>query len=194
MEYPAFYEEIEHIVLIDKLSDFLGSTENGVIDISYLDVVKMAGHSCVLVSGTYLLALKGLKKLYGTALPVRGEIKVEIRDQLQDGNTGALAQVLSNITGATADTGFRGINGNFNRRNLLFYGADISSQVRFTRLDTGASVVLNYTPNKVINSGVIMQKGLNPDATEDSRKEFHIQWQEMIKTIFNNADEVISAR
>lgn len=191
MEYPDFYNEIEHIVLKDKLSKFLGSTGEGIIDISYLDIVKMAGHSCVLVSGTYLMALKGLQRLYGAELPIRGEIKVELRDYLQDGNTGASAQVLSNITGATTDTGFKGINGKYNRHGLLFYGADIKSNVRFTRLDTNASVEVNYMPNKVVNPGNIMQSALGPDATEESRKDFPMRWQEMIRTIFQNADKVI---
>jgi len=191
MEYPDFYNEIDHIVLKDKLSKFLGSTGEGIIDISYLDIVKMAGHSCVLVSGTYLMALKGLQRLYGTELPIRGEIKVELRDYLHDGNTGASAQVLSNITGATTDTGFKGINGKYNRRGLLFYGADIKSNVRFTRLDTNASVEVNYMPKRVVNPGNIMQSALGPDATEESRKDFTMRWQEMIRTIFQNADKVI---
>ena len=101
MEYPKYYNDVEHIILKDELSSFLGSSNEGIIDISYLDIVKMAGHSCVLVSGTYLMTLKGLKKLYGAELPRRGEIRVELRESLQDGNTGAAAQVLSNITGPT---------------------------------------------------------------------------------------------
>ena len=191
MEYPKFYNEVEHIILRDELSSFLGSSEEGMIDISYLDIVKMAGHSCVLVSGTYLMALKGLKKLYGTELPRRGEIRVELRESLQVGNTGAAAQVLSNITGATADSGFRGINGKYDRRGLLFYGADITSNVRFTRLDTLKSVEVSYKPGKVVNPGAVMQSAIGPDATEESKKLFPAKWQNMVKTIFDHADRVI---
>lgn len=191
MEYPKYYDDVEHILLQDELSKFLGSSKEGLIDISYLDVVKMAGHGCVLVSCTYLMALKGLQKLYGTELPRRGEIRVELRDSLQEGNTGASAQVLSNITGATADSGFRGINGNYNRRGLLLYGAAISSNVRFTRLDTYESVEVSYNPSKVVNSGAVMQMAVGPDATEESREQFPVKWQEMVKTIFDNADRVI---
>ncbi len=191
MEYPKFYNEVEHIVLKDELSKFLGSSEEGIIDISYLDIVKMAGHSCAHVSGSYLMALKGLQALFGTELPKRGEIKVELRESLKDGNTGVSAQVFSNITGATTDTGFGGIQGKFNRRGLLFYGADIQSYVKFTRLDTNKSVEVNYMPNKVVNPGEIMQSALGPDATEESKKAFPKQWQEMVKTIFDNAEKVI---
>ncbi len=191
MEYPKFYDEVEHIILKDDLSEFLGSSEEGIIDISYLDIVKMAGHSCVVVSGAYLIAQKGLQALFGTELPRRGEIKVELRDSLQEGNTGVFAQVLSNITGATTDTGFSGIQQRFNRRGLLFFGADIQANVRFTRLDTHQSVEVTYHPGKVVKPGDIMQSALGPDATEESKKEFPKRWQEMVRTIFDHADQVI---
>ncbi len=194
MKYPNYYDDVEHIVLKDELSMFLGSSEEGIIDISYLDVVKMAGHSCVLVSCTYLMALKGLKKLYGEEIPRRGEIRVELRESLHEGNTGAAAQVLSNITGATADSGFRGINAKYDRCGLLFYGVDISSNVRFTRLDTFRSVEVSYMPSKVVNSGAIMQMALGPDATEESKRLFPVKWQAMVKTIFDNADLVIELK
>jgi len=194
MEYPKFYDEVEHIVLRDDLSKFLGASEEGVIDLSYLDVVKMAGHSCATVAGAYLMALKGLKGLYGTELPQRGKIKVELRESLSIGNTGVLAQVLSNITGATADTGFVGIDASFNRRGLLFFGSDLESNARFTRLDTNRSVEVSYMPGRVVNSGEIMQSALGPDATEESKRSFPKRWQEMVKTIFDNSDTVIELK
>jgi hypothetical protein len=194
MEYPKFYNEVEHIVLQDDLSMFLGASEEGIIDISYLDIVKMAGHSCVTVAGAYLMALKGLQGLYGTELPRRGEIKVELRESLSDGNTGVVAQVLSNITGATVDTGFVGIHPRFSRRGLLFFGTDMESNVRITRLDTNKSVEVSYMPGRVVNSGEIMQSAVGPDATEESKRTFPKRWQEMVKTIIDNADRVIELK
>jgi len=191
MKYPEFFDKIEHIVLKDELSGFLGTTEKGIIDISYLEIVKMAGHSCGVVSGAYLSALKGLKALFGEELPKRGEIKVELKGKLED-NSGVTAQVLSNITGATADTGFLGLpNGKFNRRNLLFFGADIPGDVRFTRLDSGKSVNVKYMPGKVVNPKEILMTAIGPNATKESRRTFPTRWQEMVKTIFDNADKVI---
>ena len=194
MEYPDFYNEVEPIMLKDGLSKFLGSSVDGIIEFSYLEIVKMAGHSCALVSGSYLMVLKGLRALYGTELPERGGIKVELRDSLNEGNTGVSAQVFSNITGATSDTGFNGINGKFNRRGLLFYDADIQSNVRFTRLDTNKSVEVSYMPKKVVTPGDIMQSAFGPNATEESKKDFPKQWQAMVKTIFDNADKVITVK
>ena len=194
MEYPKFYDGVEHIVLQDELSRFLGTSEEGIIDFSYLDIVKMAGHSCATVSGAYLMALKGLQSLYGTDLPQRGKIKVELRESLSNGNTGVVAQVLSNITGATADTGFVGIDASYNRRGLLFFGTEIESNLRFTRLDTSRSVEVSYMPGRVVNSGEIMQSALGPDATEESKRSFPHRWQEMVKTIFDHSDQVIDLK
>ncbi len=192
MKYPTFFDKIEHIILKDELSEFLGTSEKGIIDISYLEIVKMAGHSCAVTSGSYLMTLIGLKELYNNELPQRGNIKVEIREQLTDGNTGVFGSVFSNITGATTNTGFGGLGNKFNRRNLMFYGANIKGNVKFTRLDTNKSVELIYNPHTIVTPGDIMQSAFGPNATEESQKAFPAKWQEMVKTIFDNADKIIN--
>jgi len=193
MKYPDFFNDIEPVILKDDLSAFLGSTEDGIMEYSYLDVVKMAGHSCGVTSGAYLMTLHGLKALYGTDIPKRGEIKVELKGTLED-NTGVFAQVFTYLTGATSNTGFLGIMGNFNRRGLLFYGADIQSNVRFTRLDTNESVEVGYDLSKAVNPGEIMRSAIGPNATEEDKRTFPKRWQEMVKTIFDNADKVIEVK
>ncbi len=55
MTYPEFFKNIETIKLQDDLSLFLGAFEDGIIEFSYLDVVKTAGHSCPTVLGAYLM-------------------------------------------------------------------------------------------------------------------------------------------
>ena len=190
MEYPQFFTEIEHIVLKDELSEFLGSSKDGIIDISYLEIVKMAGHSCATVAGAYLMAKEGLKALYGSETPKRGEIKVELSGTLED-NTGVVSIVLSNITGATDNTGFLGVMGKFNRRGLLSYGANINSNVRFTRLDTNKSVEVKYNPQSIVSPGEIMQSAIGPNATAETKRTFGARWQEMVKTVLENADSVI---
>lgn len=190
MNYPEYYNEVEHIILKDELSAFLGASEDGIIDISYLDIVKMAGHSCATVCGAYLMALKGLKSLFESELPKRGEIKVELQGTLDD-NTGVVAMVLSNITGATTDNGFMGINSKFNRRGLLHFGAKIESNIKLTRLDTNRSIEVNYVPSRVVSPGDIMMSAIGPNATDESKKSFPQRWQAMVKAIFDNADSVI---
>jgi len=192
MEYQSFFDEIDKIVLVDELAEFLGVNSDGIIEISYLDIVKTAGHSCGTVAGAYLMALLGLKALFEDELPKRGEIKVELKKAPTQENTGVVGCVLSNITGATTDYGFGGIpTGEFNRRDLLFYEADIDSDVRFTRLDTQKSIGVNYHPHKVVNPMKILMSAIGENATPEDKESFPIRFQEMVKTIFENRDVVI---
>ena len=192
MKYPKFFDEIERIVLKDELSRFLGVNKDGIIEITYTDIVKMAGHSCATVAGGYLIASKGLKALYADEIPKRGEIKVEIKKSPTEDNAGVVGCVLSNITGATTDYGFGGIpGGKFNRRDLLFYNAPIDTDVRFSRLDTKKEIGINYHPEKVVNPMQILMSAIGPDATPEDKKIFPKRFQEMVKTVFENGNTVI---
>ena len=64
MNYPDFYNQIPTIKLQDELSNFLAAFEDGLIELSYLDIVKSAGHSCPTVLGAYLMTFKALNFLY----------------------------------------------------------------------------------------------------------------------------------
>ncbi len=142
--------------------------------------------------GAYLIALKGLKALYGKEIPKRGQIKIEIKKVPKDDNAGVVGYVLSNITGATTNYGFGGIpTGKFNRRNLLFYNADIDTDVRFTRVGTNKQVGINYRPRKIINPMEILMSAIGPNATDKDKQTFPIRFQEMVKTVIENADKVI---
>ena len=192
MKYRTFFDEIETIVVEDELAKFLGVNEDGVIAFSYADIVKTAGHSCGTVAGAYLIAQEGLKALYKEELPKRGEIKVELKKAPRDDNAGVVAAVLSTITGATEAYGFGGIpGGKFNRRDLLFFEADIDTAVRLTRLDTGESVGVNYMPKKVVDPMAILMSAISPNATEEDKKSFPDRFQHMVQTIFENRDKVI---
>jgi len=192
MNYQPFFDTIEPVVLQDELARFLGVNDDGIIEISYLDIVKTAGHSCGTVAGAYLSALMGLKALFGEEIPKRGEIKVELKRAVTQENAGVVGCVLSNITGATTDYGFGGIpGGKFNRRGLLFYEADIDTDIRFTRLDTGASVGVNYHPHKVVNPMKILMSAIGENATEEDKASFPVRFQKMVETLFENRDTVI---
>jgi len=192
MNYQPFFDAIEPVVLQDELARFLGVNDDGIIEISYLDIVKTAGHSCGTVAGAYLSALIGLKALFVEEIPKRGEIKVELKRAVTQENAGVVGCVLSNITGATTDYGFGGIpGGKFNRRGLLFYEADIDTDIRFTRLDTGASVGVNYHPHKVVNPMKILMSAIGENATEEDKASFPVRFQKMVETLFENRDTVI---
>ena len=192
MKYLAFFDDIEKIVLKDDLTQFLGVNEDGIIEFGYSDIVKTAGHSCGTVAGAYLIALKGLKALYGDQIPQRGEIKIELKKSPTEDNAGVIACVLSILTGATTDYGFGGIpTGKFNRRGLLFYDAVIEADVRFTRLDTDKYVDVNYRPKKIVDPMTILMSAIGPNATQENRETFPVRFQEMVKTLFENSDKVI---
>lgn len=63
MKYRKIFDQFEKIVVQDELAKFLG-VNDGVIEFSYIDIVKSAGHSCGTVAGAYIIALEGLKALY----------------------------------------------------------------------------------------------------------------------------------
>ncbi len=195
MNYPNFFDEIESITLEDKLSNFLGAFKDGVIEFNYLDVVKIAGHSCPTVLGAYLMCSEGLKALYKLTLPKRGEIKVEFRNASTEGTTGVVANVISAITAATTNTGFKGISGNFDRRNLLFFEQDISSSVKFTRLDTNESVDVYYDCSSITFEPMVselMKKIVQKKASDEEKKLFSKLWQDRVEKISKNIKEVIN--
>lgn len=197
---PAFYREVPKIVLHDPLAEFLGAAEQGVIEYSYLDAVKLAGHSCPTVAGAWLMTRKALQSLYGEALPVRGMIKVEMRQGQADGVAGVIGNVAGLLTGAAQSGGFKGIAGKFDRRDLLLFNADIELDMRFTRLDVGLRVEVGYHPEGVPPAPrmkELMQKAMVGVATPEERVEFGSLWQERVGRIlvdFADHPELITVK
>ena len=186
MHYPDFYTQVSTIKLYDPLSEFLGAFEKGEVEISYLDCVKLAGHSCPTVAGAYLMASKGLESLYGTTLPPRGSIKVEMHDSESVGVTGVICNVISFIVGASGVGGFKGIQGNFSRDNLVAYDTAMSGEVKLTRIDTNKSVILSYDPSSVPADPMmqpLMGKSLKGLASEDEKRTFGTLWQKRVEEI-----------
>lgn len=192
MSYPAFFDNARKITVHDPLAELLGAADKGLIEYSYTDVVKLAGHSCPTVAGAYLMTLKALKVLYGNDIPERGGVRVQFRDGPQSGVTGVIANVVSLITGATSDTGFKGLAGQHDRRNLLFFNMPITGEICFQRVDTGASVIVAYHPEIVPSSpgGMqLLQKLLSGVAREDEKHRFADIWQGRVEQILNHMDD-----
>ncbi|SFV58027.1 hypothetical protein MNB_SM-6-1168 [hydrothermal vent metagenome] len=197
MNYPEFFDKVESIKLQDPIADILGAFEHGVYEISYLEVVKAAGHSCPTVAGAYLMADAALKALYPDERAVRGNIKVEFAESLEEGVAGVIGNVISHITGATDKSGFKGLGGKFARHSLMHFDADISSSARFTRINTQKSVDVFYDPSSVAADPAmmpLMQKTMQGAASKEEMQQFGALWQERVQRIFENADKVISHR
>jgi len=141
------------------------------------------------------LALEGLKELYKNELPTRGEIFVSFKEDASEGVAGVIANVLSHITGATEILGFKGLNGNFVRHDLMKFDDSINSSIKLQRLDTGKSVELIYNPSSIDQNPQIpqlMQEIMQNKATIEDKKTFGILWQERVENIFKNIPQVIS--
>lgn len=186
MGFPAFFDEVRRIVVHDPLAEFLGAAEGGLIEYGYLDAVKLAGHSCPTVAAAYWMTLKALEHLYQDALPERGGIRVDFRQDQLSGVTGVIANVVAQLTGATHETGFKGIAGRFDRRRLLYFSADVGEEIRYTRIDTGQAVdvaaqlqSVPFAPQTV----VLMQKCLDGSATPQETTEFRECWQARVRSL-----------
>lgn len=189
MQYPGFFAAVPPIKMRDPLAQFLGAAENGIVDYSYLDAVKLAGHSCPTVASAYWLTALALKKLYGDELPERGAIRVEFRDDRQAGVTGVIANVVALLTGAAGDGGFKGLGGRFDRRDLLLFDADIPLDIRFGRLDNGdrvdAVAHLREVP-AAPEMPALMQRCLNGQATASEQQRFGELWQDRVRRILTD--------
>ncbi|WP_295421147.1 hypothetical protein [Sulfurovum sp.] len=186
MKYPTFFDKVQPIALQDPLSDFLGAFEEGKMQISYLECVKLAGHSCPTVAGAYLMARKGLEALYGNQLPQRGSIHVSMRDGEEKGVTGVICNAISFIAGAGGAGGFKGLNGNMARNDLISYNIPMDGEVKLTRTDTDQSVTLSYDPS-IVPADPMMQplmgKCMQGLATPEEKKEFGRLWQARVEKI-----------
>jgi hypothetical protein len=186
MRFPEFFDAAPRITVRDPLARFLGAAEEGVIEYGYVDAVKLAGHSCPTVASAYLMTRAALHALYPEAMPERGGIRVELRGDRLEGVTGVVANVVGYLTGATHDTGFKGIGGRFDRRGLLFFGVDIAGQIRFTRVDTGTAVTVSARLDRVPSDPRIvslMPRCIAGAATADEAALFQSLWQDRVRTL-----------
>jgi hypothetical protein len=189
MHYPDFFDAVPRITLNDPLCELLGTFAQGELYISYLDVVKGSGHSCPTVAGAYLMSYHALKALYGDKQAVRGQIRVEFSQAVDEGTTGVIANVISYITGATEISGFKGLGGKFSRQGLMAFKQAVPS-VRFTKIENGQgeekSVDLFYDPSSIAPDPAQMQLMplvLKGSASPQQRTEFARLWQERVRRI-----------
>lgn len=190
-----FFDEAPEIRLKDPLAYILGAMEaEGVMVFKYPDAVKMAGHSCAAVSGAYMTTVKALKALYGEETPVRSQIKVTIKGAPTDLAYGPMAQVISLITGAAGNTGFKGLGKVGGRQNkLVFDEKDFQfNTFLFQREDTGKSVQISYNPQALPQDpemGDLMPLVISGRATRDERERFVAMWQGNVRRVLLESDK-----
>ncbi len=186
MSHPDFFDAVPKISLYDPLAEFLGAAEGGILQYGYFDAVKLAGHSCPTVASAYWLTCKALAALYPGAMPVRGDIRVEFSQGGASGVTGVIANVVSMLTGAMADNGFKGLAGRFNRCDKLFFAKEMPGEMRFTRLDTKRAVNTAANLQRVPASprmSPLIASCLANSATPAEAAEFRQLWQERVRSV-----------
>jgi hypothetical protein len=180
------------VELYDPLGDLLGAGD-GVYRYRFDDAVKLAGHACPTVAGGFLLALTALRRLYGDERPRRGEVRVTVHGEPNQGSIGPLTQVITLLTGAAAENGFQGLGGHHVRQGLLrFERAEAPGPTRLTfeRVDTGASVTLVYDPSPIpadAAMGADLQATLSGAGDDATRERFRRAWRARVEAIL--ADE-----
>lgn len=184
--FPAFFEQVPGITVHDPLADLLGAAQGGLVHYGYADAVRLAGHSCPTVASAYWLGVRALRTLYGEAVPKRGAVAVELREAQYEGTTGVVASVLGLLTGAASDGGFAGLGGQFVRRGLLRFNVPIETELRFTRTDTGQSVLAQSHVQEVAGDPQtrrLMQLCLTGQASAEESAEFGRLWQDRVRRI-----------
>jgi hypothetical protein len=186
MNHPAFFDAVPRISLYDPLAEFLGATEDGILQYGYFDAVRLAGHSCPTVATAYWSTYKALAFLYTGVTPVRGDIRAEFSQASTSGVTGVIANVVSMLTGAMSDNGFKGIGGHFDRRKKLFFAVEMPGEIRFTRLDTNQTVLVGTNLQRVPASPrlpALMTSCIANTASTAEIAEFRQLWQERVRSI-----------
>ncbi|HEX5487567.1 MAG TPA: FmdE family protein [Rhodanobacteraceae bacterium] len=186
MAFPDFFAEVPALRLHDGLAQLLGASDDGVIEYHYADAVRLAGHSCPTVAGGWLSARAALRHLYDDGLPERGGVSVYLDGPEDAGVTGVIAQVLTLVTGAAADNGFKGLGGRHARNELLHYASEGIAGIRFRRDDTGRTVEVQFDASTVPPDPMqrmLIQSILAGQADDAQKREFGRLWQDRVRRL-----------
>lgn len=191
--FPDFFADAPQITLRDPLAEFLGAARGGVMTYRYADAVRLAGHSCPTVAGAWLMAVQGLRALYGQETPVRGEIEVLMQGGREDGANGVIATVVQLITGAAPETGFHGIAGRFSRHQLLRFDQPVQGTLGLRRQDTGRAVQVELDASVVPwtdEMRALLPRAAAGRASADELARFGALWQGRVRQMLvEHADD-----
>lgn len=195
MHFPDFFDQAPVVRVHDPLAALLGAPADGIVEYRYADAVKLAGHSCPTVAGGFMVGRAALAALYPGEPAERGGIGVTLPAPEAAGTTGVTAQVLTLLTGAAADNGFKGLGGRFVRNGLLHFAerADEAGAIHFRRLDNDASVYVRYDPSPVPMEPALRERlmaVMQGRADTDGLAAFARGWQARVRALLlEHADD-----
>ena len=203
--FRDFLNEVEPIRFREPFAETLGvfTEENAVLEYTFVDVVKMAGHACPTTAGAYVCCQEALKALYHGETPVRGDISDTIYGEPDEGVYGVISHVFCMLTGAAPASGFRGLGHKFKRKDLLkFDPGKIESNAlcfEFKRYDADQIVLVKFYPHKIPfpeekskRLAELLEKVIWEAAKEVERKEFQDLWMAKVEGVLvkrNDIDE-----
>lgn len=201
--FRDFVQQVKPIKLKEPLAKTLGafSSDEAVLEYSFIDAIKMAGHICPTVTGAYLICQEALARLYEGEIPTRGEIAVKVYGEPDEGVYGVMAQVISLITGAAPQTGFNGLWNKFKRKDLLKYVPEKldpdAMSFEFTRMDRKKTVLVSFYPGKIsfpvekaMKIKTLLEKVIWDTANDQERREFQDLWGEKVKFMITERKEI----
>lgn len=201
--FRDFLLDTEPIRFRDPLAETLGvfKKENAVLEYTFLDVVKLAGHACPTTAAAYLCCQKALLELYSDEIPIRGDIAITVYGEPDEGVYGVISQIFTLLTGAASATGFRGLGPKFKRKDLLKFSPekiDPGAQCfKFQRLDNKKTVTLKLYPDKIPFSAekakrlqALMPKVIWEAAKKDERRQFQDLWMEKVREMLVDKKDI----
>lgn len=191
MTFLELNSKIAPIKCFDPLGGLLGSFEGGTVEYDFLYAVKLAGHGCPTVLTSFLAADRIAKALYPDSLPIRGDVKIQMQGDKQDGVIGVIASVFSAIFGASDEGGFKGLGGVYARNSRLFFDSKIDNFAKFTRLDNGcfATLDFNFAPIQKIPAPDI-SSALAKFQNGTDISDFQSKWLEKLWIIADSFDSL----
>lgn len=194
-ELSDFADGVEPIKLRDPLAEFLGfSGENEPLEFTLADAGKFAGHLCPTVATAFVITREALARLYPDGLAERGGMEVTMASAPDQFANGPLVRVIGYITGAARDDGFRGLMGNWSRKDLLKFDAQATpfGSVKFRRLDTGAELTVTAMAEKLPKVDGI-GNNLKPALEGDSAAHdtFKSAWLQAVKNVISTGDSFL---
>lgn len=193
----SFFKDVEPIKIKDPLAIALGAMDkNESFVFTYTDAIKLAGHSCPAISGAYKLTQLALRALYGSEIPIRGQVRIIFKGGLDYKVNGPISQVVTLITGASGESGFKGLGGGrYNRQNLLSFDEtqkadeDAVCTVIFERMDNKKKIEISYS-NYMLPAnpkmGELMPLAVTGKGSDAEINEFGELWHDRIKAILVN--------
>lgn len=200
--FLEWFSSVRPIVLRDPLAELTGAfqSHHALLEYSFDDVVKMAGHACPSVGAAFVCCRKALGVLHQGDIPERGAIAVTVHGAPDDKTYGVMGQVFGYVTGACGVTGFKGLGGKFRRKDLLSYQAggpdDGTMTVTFERVGKGNKVRATLTPARYpVVPGqdrlpALLEKVLANSASHQELHEFQDFWMDRVKALVLDEQDV----